>query len=87
LSEGAIQPAKARNALESKALSGHHTKEAAMADDKTMRSPQDSSRIAMGEDYEVQYWTNKFGVTREELQQAVDAVGNSASAVEARLRR
>jgi hypothetical protein len=58
-----------------------------MADNKTMRSPQDSSRIAMGEDYEVQYWTNKFGVTREELQQAVDAVGNSASAVEARLRR
>lgn len=53
-----------------------------MADDKTLRGPQDSSRIAMEEDYEVEYWTNKFGVSREKLQEAVNAVGNSASAVE-----
>lgn len=57
-----------------------------MADDKTLRSPADSSRIAMGEDYEVAYWTDKFGVDREALQKAVDAVGNSASAVEAHLK-
>ena len=53
-----------------------------MSDDKTQRSPQDASRIAIGEDYEVQYWTSKFGVTREQLQRAVDAVGNGADAVE-----
>lgn len=58
-----------------------------MADDKTLRSPQDSSRIAMGEDYEVTYWTDKFGVSRERLQEAVDAVGNSADAVEAYFKR
>ncbi|WCT72615.1 DUF3606 domain-containing protein [Sphingomonas naphthae] len=58
-----------------------------MSDDKTLRAPQDSSRIAMGEDYEVEYWTHKFGVTREELQAAVSAVGNSAAAVEAHLRK
>ncbi|WP_336969736.1 DUF3606 domain-containing protein [Sphingobium aromaticiconvertens] len=52
-----------------------------MADDKTLRSPQDSSRIAMGEDYEVAYWTDKFGVSREKLADAVKAVGNSAEAV------
>ena len=57
-----------------------------MADNKTLRSPQDSSRIAMGEDYEVEYWTKKFGVSREKLQQAVNAVGNSASAVERHLK-
>jgi hypothetical protein len=57
-----------------------------MADSKALRSPQDSSRIAMGEDYEVEYWTKKFGVSRDELQQAVDAVGNSASAVEKHLK-
>ncbi|AOF96705.1 DUF3606 domain-containing protein [Sphingobium sp. RAC03] len=57
-----------------------------MADDKTLRSPADSSRIAMGEDYEVAYWTDKFGVDRAALQKAVDAVGNSASAVEAHLK-
>jgi hypothetical protein len=57
-----------------------------MADDKTLRSPQDSARIAMGEDYEVAYWTKKFGVSRDELQRAVDAVGNGAAAVEQRLK-
>jgi hypothetical protein len=57
-----------------------------MADDKTLRGPQDSSRIAMGEDYEVEYWTEKFGVSRDALQKAVDAVGNSAEAVERHLK-
>ncbi|WP_306097839.1 DUF3606 domain-containing protein [Sphingomonas sp. DG1-23] len=57
-----------------------------MSDDKSLRAPQDASRIAMGEDYEVRYWTNKFGVTREQLQSAVDAVGNSAGAVEQHLK-
>jgi len=58
-----------------------------MADDKTLRSPQDSSRIALGEDYEVAYWTKKFGVTRDELTEAVNAVGNGAEAVEEYLKR
>lgn len=58
-----------------------------MSDNKTLRAPQDASRIAMGEDYEVRYWTDKFGVSRDRLQQAVDAVGNSADAVEAWLKR
>ena len=53
-----------------------------MSDDKTKRAPQDSSRVAMGEDYEVAYWTDRFGCSREQLQKAVDAVGNSAAAVE-----
>lgn len=53
-----------------------------MSDDKTMRGPQDSARIALGEDYEVEYWTKRFGVSRERLQQAVDTVGNGAEAVE-----
>lgn len=57
-----------------------------MADSKDIRGPQDNSRIAMGEDYEVRYWTEKFGVSQDELQRAVDAVGNSASAVEKHLK-
>lgn len=52
-----------------------------MADDKTLRGSQDASRIALGEDYEVRYWTDKFGVSAEELRTAVAAVGNSADAV------
>ncbi|MGK2908712.1 MAG: DUF3606 domain-containing protein [Sphingobium sp.] len=58
-----------------------------MADDKTLRSPQDSSRIALGEDYEVEYWTKKFGVSRDKLADAVKAVGNSAEAVGDYLKR
>lgn len=58
-----------------------------MADNKTLRAPQDASRIALGEDYEVRYWTEKFGVSRERLEQAVEAVGNSATAVEEHVKR
>lgn len=58
-----------------------------MADDKTDRGPQDRARIALGEDYEVDYWTGKFGVSRERLEDAVKAVGNSAEAVEQHLKR
>lgn len=36
---------------------------------------------------EVRYWTKKFGISREELQKAVDAVGHSAAAVERHLKR
>ena len=46
-----------------------------LADNKNARGPQDSSRIAMDEDYEVQYWTGKFSVSREQLQKAVTRSG------------
>jgi len=52
-----------------------------MADDKSNRGPQDRSRIAIGEDYEVTYWMVKFGVTRDDVVDAVEQVGNGAQAV------
>ena len=52
-----------------------------MADDLNNRAAQDRSRIALGEDHEVRYWTEALGVTKEELQRAVDQVGNGADAV------
>lgn len=58
-----------------------------MSDDKTLRGPQDAARIAIGEAYEVRYWSTKFGVTAEQLRHAVHAVGNGADAVERFLRR
>lgn len=58
-----------------------------MADAKIIRGPQDRSRVAMGEDYEIDHRTGKFGVSRERLQGAVDAVGNRADAVERYLTR
>lgn len=57
-----------------------------MSDNKELRAPQNASRIAMGEDYEVEYWTKKFNVSGNELAAAVKAVGNSADAVERHLK-
>ena len=52
-----------------------------MADDKTMRGKPDRSKINMHEAFEVKYWTHALGVSKEELQKAVDKVGNSAATV------
>lgn len=56
-----------------------------MADDKTKKGPQDRSRVNISEDYEIRYWSEKFGVSAEELKAAVKKVGNSAEAVEREL--
>ena len=40
-----------------------------------------ANKINMHEDYEVRYWTEKFGVSKEQLAVAVNKVGNSADAV------
>ena len=47
----------------------------------------DRSKIAMGKEHEVKYWTKHLGVSKEELQRAVDKVGNSAAAVKKQLGR
>ena len=52
-----------------------------MADDKTKKGPADSSRININEDYEVAYWTDALGVTKDNLDKAVKSVGPSVKAV------
>ena len=54
-----------------------------MADDPSKRGAQDRSRIAMHEEHEVRYWTQALGVTKEQLAEAVQRVGNSAERVRA----
>jgi hypothetical protein len=56
-------------------------------DDLTKKDRRDESRINIHEDYEIQYWSKKFGVSPEWLKAAVKTVGNSAKAVEKKLRR
>lgn len=56
-----------------------------MADDRTKKGPQDRSRVNLSEEYEVRYWSEKFGVTAAQLRDAVSKVGNSAAAVEKEL--
>jgi hypothetical protein len=57
-----------------------------MADEPSKRGPRDRSRISTSEDYEVRYWSQKFGVSSEQLKAAVRKVGNSAKAVERELK-
>jgi hypothetical protein len=52
-----------------------------MSDDKNNTGEPDRSRISLKEDHEVRYWTERFGVTKEQLAVAVQKVGNSADAV------
>lgn len=53
-----------------------------MSDNTDIRAPQDASRIALNEDYEVRYWTKKFDVSEQQLRDAVNEVGHSADRVE-----
>lgn len=48
-----------------------------MADSKAHRGEPDRSRINLNEDYEVRYWTEQFGCTKEQLAVAITKVGNS----------
>jgi 3-oxoacyl-[acyl-carrier-protein] synthase III len=50
-------------------------------DNLTKKNQADRSKINMHENYEVKYWTHKLGISKEQLQRAVDKVGNSAAAV------
>ena len=56
-----------------------------MSDD-TSKRPQDGKRVNMEQEYEVKYWTERFGVSREQLQEAVRAAGPMVDAVERRLK-
>lgn len=47
----------------------------------TNRVQPDRSKINMQEAYEVKHWAHALGVSKEQLQKAVDNVGNSAAAV------
>ncbi len=52
-----------------------------MSDDLNKRGPQDASRINVNEEWELRYWTKKFGVTEEELKAAVKQAGVNVDAV------
>ncbi len=47
----------------------------------------DRSRINTHEDYELENWAKKFGVTKERLKTAVKAVGDQAADVENYLKK
>ena len=56
-------------------------------DDKTKTGNLDRELINTGENYEVEYWSNKFNVTPEQLKAAVKMVGNSVEQVKKQLNK
>jgi hypothetical protein len=46
-----------------------------MSDDLTKKGYQDRSRINMNETHEVTYWTDKYNISKEQLQSAVETAG------------
>src|SRR5258708_36245187 len=57
-----------------------------MADNKKKRGGADRALIALGEAYEVAYWSKKFKITPAKLKTTVRKVGHSARKVEAYLK-
>jgi len=59
-----------------------------MSDDRSKTGSPDRDRISTSEDYEVRYWSEKFGVSKQELIDAIKASGsNSPDKVEAYLKQ
>jgi len=52
-----------------------------MADDPKIRGSHDRQRINLHERYEVEYWTSKWHISREQLAEAVKKVGPMSAAV------
>jgi hypothetical protein len=52
-----------------------------MSDDKSKRGSPDRDRIDINDEDEVRNWTKSLGVSKEELQKAVQAAGPVADQV------
>jgi len=63
-----------------------HAMEKLVRRNLTKRVMPDRNKIAVTSENEIKYWIKHFGVTREELEHAVERVGNSAASVRKELR-
>jgi len=57
-----------------------------MADNPNIRGQEDRQRIDVHQEHELRYWSEKFGVTPDDLKEAIDAVGPMVEDVEQRVR-
>jgi len=53
-----------------------------MSDDLSKKRPQDATKVNVNESWELEYWSKKFSVTKDQLKNAVKAVGVSSAAVQ-----
>ncbi len=57
-----------------------------IVDNKSNIANPYGDKINTSENYEMEYWSNKFGVSVERLKTAIKAVGNSVAVVEEHLK-
>ena len=53
-----------------------------MSDDLNKRGGSDRARINIHQEHEVRDWADKFGVTQDQLKEAIRAVGDRADRVQ-----
>ena len=58
-----------------------------MSDNKQKVGAADRRRINVNEDYELNDWAKKFGVSKDQLKEAVRAAGTDAAKVEQHLKQ
>jgi hypothetical protein len=58
-----------------------------MADDLKQTGKPDDSRINVDQEHELGYWSDKLGVSREDLRKAVQAAGPMVKDVQRHLNR
>ncbi|SES21870.1 DUF3606 domain-containing protein [Pedobacter rhizosphaerae] len=56
-------------------------------DNKQKTGIADRSRINIHESYEVDYWANKYGISKDKLKAVVQTVGTAVAKVEAYLKK
>lgn len=57
-----------------------------MSDDKSMKDNRDRSKVSGSEEYEVNYFVQKLGVTRDQVMEAIKKIGNDRQKLEAFLK-
>lgn len=57
-----------------------------MADDLKQRGGHDRTRVDVGQEHGLRHWSEKFGVSKERLKEAVQAVGTQVEKVQGHLR-
>jgi hypothetical protein len=63
------------------------SQETKVSDNKQKVGGADRRRIDVNEDYELSDWAKKFGVTKDQLKEAVQAAGTDAAKVEQHLKQ
>jgi len=61
--------------------------ETMVSDNRQNRGGMDRKRIDVHQDYELNDWAKKFGVTKDQLKDAVQAAGTDAAKVEQHLKQ